>query len=222
VGHELTYFAIITAVCVVLLLDRERRGDRFGQALLKLMASTAFIGCSLAAGALLSPFGRWVLVALAFSWIGDACLLSRQRKPFLVGLVAFLLTHVAYAAAFLVLGIDRGAALAAGVVVAVVGLTVGLCHLPKVETQMRFPVASYLFVISVMVTLGYAAMKAALLNGVPTTIAAILLIAPLGFYLSDLAVARDRFVKHGFVNRVWGLPLYYGAQILFAITPGLL
>jgi uncharacterized membrane protein YhhN len=218
----LNYFAVLTVVCVVLLLDRERRGDRFGTALLKLMASTGFIGCTMAAGALLSPFGRWILIALAFSWIGDACLLSRHRRPFLAGLVAFLVAHIAYAAAFLVIGVDQDAVLGAGVVFAVVGLIVGLWLLPKVESRMRFPVAAYLTVISVMVTLGYAAMRAALSNSVPATIAALLLISPLGFYLSDLAVARDRFVKQGFVNRVWGLPLYYGAQLLFAITPGLL
>jgi hypothetical protein len=38
------------------------------------------------------------------------------------------------------------------------------------------------------------------------------------FYLSDLAVARDRFVAPGFTNRVWGLPLYYGAQLILALT----
>jgi hypothetical protein len=45
---------------------------------------------------------------------------------------------------------------------------------------------------------------------------------PLAFYLSDLAVARDRFVARAFVNRLWGLPLYYAAQILFAVSTRLL
>ena len=36
------------------------------------------------------------------------------------------------------------------------------------------------------------------------------------FYLSDLAVARHRFVAPGFVNRAWGLPTYYLAQLLIA------
>jgi hypothetical protein len=31
-------------------------------------------------------------------------------------------------------------------------------------------------------------------------------------------VARDRFVAPGFVNRAWGLPLYFGAQLLFAFA----
>jgi len=35
-------------------------------------------------------------------------------------------------------------------------------------------------------------------------------------------VARDRFVRHQFSNRAWGLPLYYAAQLLLATTPALI
>jgi hypothetical protein len=38
------------------------------------------------------------------------------------------------------------------------------------------------------------------------------------FSVSDLAVARDRFVSPGFANAAWGLPLYYGAQLVLAGT----
>jgi uncharacterized membrane protein YhhN len=218
----LTYFGITTAVCVVVLLYRERRGDLFGQAILKLMASTSFIGCALAAGAVESTFGRWVLAALVLSWVGDACLLSREKRPFLAGLVSFLIAHVAYCGAFLTIGIDRGAALIAAAVLAGAGVAVGFWLLPRVGGRMRAPVAAYLIVISCMVALGYGAMSAAIESVVPTAIAWILLIAPLSFYFSDLAVARDRFIAAGFVNRAWGLPLYYLAQLLFAVSIRLL
>ena len=42
---------------------------------------------------------------------------------------------------------------------------------------------------------------------------------PLGallFLLSDLAVARDRFITPGFINRAWGLPMYFCGQVLLA------
>jgi hypothetical protein len=38
------------------------------------------------------------------------------------------------------------------------------------------------------------------------------------FYASDLSVARDRFVVFRFSNRAWGLPLYFGAQLILAST----
>jgi len=47
-----------------------------------------------------------------------------------------------------------------------------------------------------------------------------LLAGALSFYVSDLAVARDRFVAPGFSNRLWGLPLYYGGTLLLATTAG--
>jgi hypothetical protein len=46
----------------------------------------------------------------------------------------------------------------------------------------------------------------------------IILIGAFLFYLSDISIARDRFIEPSFTNRLWGLPLYYGAQILLAIS----
>jgi uncharacterized membrane protein YhhN len=74
---------------------------------------------------------------------------------------------------------------------------------------MRAPVVAYLVVISAMVAL--AAGSAAL--GRPR-----LLVGAVAFFVSDLSVARDRFVVPGFANRLWGLPLYYGAQLVFAAS----
>ena len=42
-----------------------------------------------------------------------------------------------------------------------------------------------------------------------------LLLAAVVFFLSDLCVARDRFVSPGWENRAVGLPLYFGAQLLY-------
>lgn len=44
------------------------------------------------------------------------------------------------------------------------------------------------------------------------------LIGALSFYASDIFVARNQFVIDTFVNRWIGLPLYYLAQFLFAIS----
>jgi uncharacterized membrane protein YhhN len=44
----------------------------------------------------------------------------------------------------------------------------------------------------------------------------------LAFTASDVSVARDRFVRPQFLNRAWGLPLYYVAQLLIARTPALI
>lgn len=41
-------------------------------------------------------------------------------------------------------------------------------------------------------------------------------VAAAAFFVSDLAVARNKFVSPGIVNRLWGLPLYYAANLAFA------
>jgi len=50
---------------------------------------------------------------------------------------------------------------------------------------------------------------------------AVRVLGAVAFYLSDLGVARDRFVSKGFVNRLVGLPLYYGGQLLLAYSVSL-
>jgi stage V sporulation protein SpoVS len=50
--------------------------------------------------------------------------------------------------------------------------------------------------------------------GAPMAVAA----GAVAFAVSDLAVARERFVAPGGGSWRWGLPLYYGAQIAIAAS----
>jgi uncharacterized membrane protein YhhN len=45
-------------------------------------------------------------------------------------------------------------------------------------------------------------------------------VGALSFFVSDIFVARQRFLKAEFVNRLIGLPLYYGGQFLLAFSIG--
>lgn len=77
---------------------------------------------------------------------------------------------------------------------------------------MRVPVVAYVLVITTMVALAAGAAS--------EHRSWALLVGAVAFYLSDLSVARDRFVAPGFANRVWGLPLYFFAQLLLASQAG--
>jgi uncharacterized membrane protein YhhN len=81
---------------------------------------------------------------------------------------------------------------------------------PKVPDDFQIPVISYIGVISVMVIASISAVAA----GAPV----ILAIGAIVFGISDLFVARERFVESGFVNAAVGLPAYFGAQLLLAYT----
>lgn len=149
----------------------------------------------------------WIMAGLVLSAIGDVALISPTRGLFLVGLTAFLMAHLAYAGGFLLAGPDW---LASGLIalgLAVLFWIVARWLLPHTG-DLRGPVVAYMVVISLMVALA----AGVAIEGAP---AATLPAAAL-FYISDLAVARDRFVAPGVDNRVWGLPVYYLAQFLFA------
>ncbi|MEA2023986.1 MAG: lysoplasmalogenase [Actinomycetota bacterium] len=175
----------------------------------KMLASTGFIAVALSAGALSSSYGKVVLVALGLSWIGDLLLTFSSRQAFLGGLVAFLLGHVAYSVAFGSLGVNPVVGVIAAVVIAGIAIFVWRWLAPHVG-DMTAPVIAYVVVISVMVVLAFGTFG----NGATWLI-------PVGatlFFASDLFVARNQFVAPGIVNRVWGLPLYFLAQVLLALS----
>jgi hypothetical protein len=49
----------------------------------------------------------------------------------------------------------------------------------------------------------------------------VVFVGAFSFYFSDLFVARDRFLKKEFLNRLVGLPMYYTGQFLLAFSVGL-
>jgi uncharacterized membrane protein YhhN len=85
--------------------------------------------------------------------------------------------------------------------------------------SMLAPVAAYVVVISVMVVGAWTMLGDSSLNFAGRLAA---FIGAVSFYLSDLFVARDRFLKTEFTNRLIGLPLYYLGQFLLAFSAGLL
>lgn len=190
-----------------------RAGRRTLLYIAKPIASVGFVVVALGSGSLDQLYGRWILVGLVLSLIGDVFLMFEGPVRFRTGLVSFLLAHVAYAGAFLGAGISVPWWLAAAVVALLAALVVTRWLLPHVEGDMRAPVLAYVVVISVMVSLAVG------VSGAGRTQ---LVAAGAGlFYLSDLFVARDRFVVPSFSNTLIGLPLYYGGQILLALSAGM-
>ena len=201
----------LTLVCLAAvagLLLAERFARPVAYAVFKLGASTAFVLVSVSLGALGSGYGRWVLAALALSWVGDAALLSRRRDAFLAGLGAFLVAHVCYAAAFLVEAFSLVPFLVALAPALASGIPILRWLWPHLGTIYRKPVGAYVAAILVMCA-------AAAGYGAATGHWEVLLGALL-FAASDIAVARERFVAPGFRNKAWGLPAYYVAQVILA------
>lgn len=199
---------VLGAAFVVALVWSETTDTRIRYAT-KPAASACFLLTALAAGAFDSAYGTWVFVALLLSAAGDVALLGSGRGSFLAGLVSFLLGHVAYAIAFGVRGLDA-AWTVLGALAMVAPFVVVLRWLLPYAAEMRAPVTAYALVISTMVALAAGTFA---FDADPR-----ILVAAVAFWVSDIAVARNQFVAPGPTNRLWGLPLYYGAQFLFAWT----
>lgn len=197
---------------VALLLGSQKLGRARLAWVFKPLAAACFVAAGWLAGALETPWGSALFAGLVLAACGDVLLIPKDKRAFLAGLVSFLLGHVAYCVAFAMRGLDLGWTIGAGVAITLVAIPVLRWLWPHVEPKMRGPVACYVLVITTMVALAFGTWAA---RG-----DARILVGAIGFYLSDLAVARERFVGASFTNRLWGLPLYFGAQLVLAMTPG--
>lgn len=200
----------LSAAATLLLLGAEWREWRAGIWLFKPCASALFVAAGAAGADLSDGMQRLVVAGLVLGALGDLLLIPHHAGAFLAGLGVFLLGHVAYAVGFAVRGVDGLVTAVAAALLGAVALPVARWLLPNVKRSMQAPVIAYMVVISAMVAL---AVGLAWRTGQWRWLA-----AACAFYASDLSVARDRFVKREFLNRAWGLPAYYGAQIAFALS----
>ena len=204
--------SLVMTFLVALLLYAQKSANTKLEWVVKPAASITFVVTGFLQGGMGSTFGRVVLAGLCLAALGDVLLIPKDKRAFLAGLVAFLLGHVAYGAAFVVRGIEPVTTLAVLLVFTLVAIPILRWLWPSVSVDMRKPVAAYIVVITIMVALSAGAARK---DG-----AWLLVLGAVAFYLSDLSVARDRFVKKEFLNRAWGLPLYFFAQMILASQSG--
>jgi uncharacterized membrane protein YhhN len=209
-----TGFAIWAAICTVGLL-LTLLGEYHKKVLIsatgKLIAASAYVAAAYSLGAQFSPYGRFLMAGMLFCWLGDQLLVAQTgRRLFVTGLAAFLIGHLLYSTAFLARGV-AGPAMAAGfVIMSVFAWRVGRWLGPHLDSKMRVPVNLYVAAISLMVITAAGSFR---MHGSWALLAGAVL-----FLISDLAVARNRFVAPGIVNRLWGLPVYFTAQMLLAAS----
>jgi uncharacterized membrane protein YhhN len=196
--------------------------EKTGQPRLKLAVKTAlsllFVVTVLLQPNSQTPFGRLLTVGLILCLWGDVFLALTEPKWFKAGLGVFLLGHVLYVASFTRLA-PGSAWFSVGALVFLAASAGVYWWLRPNLGEMHIPVAAYILVITFMVfgALGVYRQPVLAIPG-----RSMILLGAVLFYLSDLFVARDQFIKKEFLNRLIGLPLYYGGQFLLAFSPGFL
>lgn len=178
---------------------------------LKILASTAMVVIVVTGGPVIDGYTIFITAGLAASWFGDLALSFRGQRAFLGGLVSFALAHALYTAGFFARSqMDLASIVVSGVVMAITAAAILRWLSPNVPPRLHTSVALYVGAISVMVVASFGTSGTLADPRIPT--AAVL------FAISDVLVARQQFVEQDLANRVFGLPIYYAAQVLFAIT----
>lgn len=210
--------SVVALVLLAGLLAAEKRNNTRLKLATKTPLSALFVVVAVMQPHPAPPYYHAILVGLVLGLIGDVCLALQGNKAFRAGLVSFLLGHVAYVVAFVGLTESRDWMTPVHLLVVAVGAGVFWWLYPHLGA-MRVPVGLYVIVISVMAAAAWVAFSNPALN---RTGPWALLLGAVSFYVSDIFVARDRFMKPAFANRLLGLPLYYAGQFLLAFSVGLI
>jgi uncharacterized membrane protein YhhN len=206
----ITFWIVAEIVLVACLLVAVRRDSTTMRWVTKPAASAVFVAFGLIRADFNSVFDLWIVVGLVLGMAGDVLLID--RRTFRWGLLAFLAGHIAYIVAF-----DRAQTWSSWSLIVgaplVVAAAAAMRWLWPHASSMRGAVVAYILVISLMAWGGIALSLGGVLPpivGIGATL----------FFLSDLAVARHRFIKEEFINRALGLPAYFAAQMLLAAAIG--
>lgn len=167
---------------------------------------------------------KLMIAAFVFSWVGDVSLMLVNFEPllFLVGLVAFLITHVLYIVAFTHVSHSSPPVLprkfwlltplALYLAVLLYILIPGMQHNPDVRIQgLLIPVLVYTSVISTMVV--FAVNRYRRVNDASF---ALVLGGALLFMVSDSLIAINRFVSPFQGAGIFIMLLYISGQYLIA------
>ena len=211
------FILVLAPLMLTALLLSERSGRTPYKIAFKFLLSSLFILVAILQTTTYSPFATAVIVGLLLCLAGDVCLAIPGQRAFRIGLVAFLLGHAGYIVAFTMMA-HPGLTMWAAALLAIPVSTFVYARLLPFLNGMRRPVMGYVVIITVMVIAAGALLGAESLDFGGRLL---ILNGALAFYISDLFVARQRFVHQTFYNRLIGLPLYYLGQFQIAYAIGL-
>lgn len=208
---------VLAIVLLVVLLFFEKRENRKGMLPTKTVLSLLFIVTAISQIHIMQPYTLFIIIGLLFCLGGDVFLALPQDRMFLFGLISFLLGHVCYVIGFVWIAGPSKMTLIGIIVTMVLGGFIYVWLKPHLGI-MKKPVIAYILVISFMFTGAWSVLG---MQQQPFMARLLIFAGAASFYISDIFVARDRFLKNAFINRLLGLPLYYVAQFMIALSIGM-
>lgn len=207
---------VLAGALLPALLYHECRERQWGIIPSKTGLSVLFVVTALIQPHPIPSYYYLLLMGLMFCLAGDVFLALPQARMFRLGLISFLIGHLFYMAAFFTTA-HLSAWTGLGTIAAVVVSVWVYGWLKPHLGHMKAPVLSYIVVITLMVSGASSVWGDARLAW---TGRVMVFAGASCFYVSDIFVARDRFVKKEPLNRLLGLPLYYAGQFLLAFSVG--
>jgi uncharacterized membrane protein YhhN len=212
---------ILTLAFVLLigLLYAAKKESTLGTLVTKPLLSLLFIAVVLIVPQTNPKYFCSILAGLIFCMLGDVFLIFvNSKKLFMAGLASFLIGHIFYGIAFFTTSSPGVLTLGVAIVTIAVSSTIFIKLRPYLG-KMTIPVFAYVVIITVMVIGAATLMGDTRLGSIGRSLA---FFGAIFFYCSDMFVARQRFVKKDFINRLIGLSLYYVGQFMIAYSVGLL
>ena len=213
-----TLIIVLAAILLPGLLYYENRVNQKGLLLTKTVLSLLFVIAALVQPHPISMYYYCLLVGLTFCLGGDIFLALPQKMMFLFGLIFFLIGHIFYIFGFFYVAQSSQWTWVGFLTMLVISVWVYFWLRPHLRS-MKAPVVLYVIIITIMVTGAWSILGDSNLAQ-PGRI--MVFAGALSFYFSDIFVARDRFLRKEFLNRLIGLPMYYIGQFLLAFSVGLL
>jgi uncharacterized membrane protein YhhN len=213
-----TLIIVLAAILLPTLLYYENRGNQKGLLLTKTSLSLLFVIAAMVQPHPISLYYRCLLAGLSFCLGGDIFLALRQKMMFLFGLIFFLIGHIFYTIGFFSVALPSQWTWVGFLTALVISAWTYFWLKPHLGS-MKVPVVLYIIIITIMVSGAWSVLGDVNLVQ-PGRI--MIFAGAWSFYFSDIFVARDRFVRKEFLNRLIGLPMYYIGQFLLAFSVGLL
>ncbi len=194
----LTAATLVTVGCVIVALAAPYFDIKPGRYWGLVGASAGFLTVAWLSGATRHRYGRWMLGGLLLCAAGDVL----GPSSFVLGSTMFLLAHVVFVVAFWTWGINYRRCALALLMLLPGGLLLNWL-VPQVDESMRWLIIAYTCVITTMVITASGTHR-------------LILIGAIVFYVSDIFVARWKFVDHDSINAYFCYPLYYTACLILA------
>jgi uncharacterized membrane protein YhhN len=209
---------VLAAILLPVLLHSENKENRKVLVPVKTGLSLLFVLTAVVQPHPILRYYLFILPGLVFCLCGDVLLALPQKKSFLFGLISFLLGHIFYIIGFFYIAQESPWTWVGSVIFLVISGWVYIRLRPNLGS-MKVPVLVYVMAITVMISAAWSVLGDFYLTGLGRIM---VFVGAVCFYISDVFVARDRFFKKKFINRLIGLPLYYSGQFLLAFSVGFL